>query len=203
MVYSPEIKAYAKECYLVPGKDGNRKYSNRQITAKIDNDYGIKIHHSTISDWAKKGEWDKLWTDGVRAGFVDAVRKETEEERNKQRTQEEKIRQAISNSIKSRRIKIIQMLGKADRFYLSDEKKADLLEKGEYIPTNPTEAFNLWRYCMDELKDMEERSELKVNITGEVKQDVNLVITNNEFMEKELEFAEQLIKRRRGNVGGG
>ena len=39
--------------------------------------------------------------------------------------------------------------------------------------------------------------------SGKVEQDVNLVITNNEFMEKELEFAEQLIKRRRGNVGGG
>lgn len=31
---------------------------------------------------------------------------------------------------------------------------------------------------------------------------VNLVIEDEEFMKKELEFAEQLIERRRGNVGG-
>lgn len=202
MAYSPEIKSYAKDMYLLPNEDGtDRKYSTRQVSDKIQQDFNIKVHHSTIAEWAKKGEWEKLWIKGVRAGFLEAAEKESEEDRLKEQTQEEKIRTAITKSVSNRRIKIIQMLAKADRYYLPDEKKQELLEKGEYIPTNPTEAFNLWRYCMEELKDMEDRDEIKVNVTGQMDHEVKHHFNDEAFMKRELEFAKELLERRRGGQG--
>jgi hypothetical protein len=182
MAYSQEVIDYAKDLFLVPDTDGTRKYSLRQITDKIQNDMGIKVHHSTVASWSEKGNWEQLWLDGVRAGFLDAVAEEENELNEKRRSQDEKIQAVISQNIKQRRLRIIQKLELSERFWYPDgeedeygnaiptesgKTKAELREKGQYVPTSWMEAMNLWRYCMSELKDMEDREMERLKIEGE------------------------------------
>jgi hypothetical protein len=88
-----EIFEYAKELYLTPDERGNHKYSLRDISAEIQRKFSKSINNSTISIWARKYGWDKLWDEGVREGITELIAKQESD-----KSKEEQFKEAIAKA---------------------------------------------------------------------------------------------------------
>ena len=90
-VSKEKIVEYAKELFLTPDEVGNHKYSLQNICDEISRKLHVQYTKKTISNWAHKYGWDKLWEEGVREGITEALAKEQSE-----RTKEEQFKEAIA-----------------------------------------------------------------------------------------------------------
>jgi len=55
-----KIVEFAKELYISYDSDGKRLYPFRTISSKIKLKFDKQVHFSTIINWSKKFDWDKL-----------------------------------------------------------------------------------------------------------------------------------------------
>ena len=85
------IIEYAKELYLTPNEQGNHRYSLRDISTEVQQKFNKAVNYSTISLWASKEGWDKLWEEGVRQGLTEALAKQESD-----KTKEEQFKEAIA-----------------------------------------------------------------------------------------------------------
>lgn len=56
-----KIKDYARNLFLEVDGEGKQIYSTRKIAEKIQQKFSKTIHSTTVLNWAKKGEWEKLF----------------------------------------------------------------------------------------------------------------------------------------------
>lgn len=86
------IIEFAKELYLTPNEQGTHRYSLRDISTEIQQKFNKAINYSTISLWASKDGWDKLWEQAVKEGITEAVSGKID----KNKTLDEQYREAIA-----------------------------------------------------------------------------------------------------------
>ena len=55
-----KIIDYAKELYTSYNADGTKIYSLNNISAQIQQKFSKKIHSTTVLNWAKKYDWNKI-----------------------------------------------------------------------------------------------------------------------------------------------
>ena len=92
-VSKEKIVEYAKELYLTPDETGMHKYSLQKISDEITRHLHARYTKKTISNWAHKYGWDKLWEQAVKEGITEALGNgQTEEDK----TKEEQFKEAIA-----------------------------------------------------------------------------------------------------------
>lgn len=72
MAVSKKTKDFAKSLYLSRDEEGKRKYSLRDISREIEQEFNRKYSHVTIGNWAKEGDWDRILQKAVQFGIQQA-----------------------------------------------------------------------------------------------------------------------------------
>jgi len=85
------IVEFAKELYLQYDTEGKKVYSLRSISTEIQQKFDKKIHCSTVSNWAKKHDWDKI-NEKIKQQSIEKAKDE-------KFTSEEKIIEAESDKL--------------------------------------------------------------------------------------------------------
>ena len=110
-----EIIEYAKELYLTPNKDGNHQYSLREISTKIQQKFNTEVHYTTILNWIKKHDWERIWDEGVRYGVAELIAKSKEE-----KTKEEQFKEQIGKVKSNKAIMDINIIKLAYNFIIEN-----------------------------------------------------------------------------------
>jgi hypothetical protein len=86
------IIEFTRELYLTPNEQGNHKYSLRDICSEMLQKSYKNVTPITISRWAKKFSWDKLWEQAVKEGITKSIVGKID----KNKTLDEQYREAIA-----------------------------------------------------------------------------------------------------------
>ncbi len=102
-----ELKDFAKELYLTPGRNGKHKYSNQEIAERILQEYDKKLTRQTVSTWSRdideKGtSWADIYKASVATGITGAdISKDKKADKSPEETFDERVVRETREEYKS------------------------------------------------------------------------------------------------------